>query len=767
VEVATRKRIATSFASLPLLWPLLLLVTYTSGAPGAVRVIVGPTPIPAGDARAASDITVMNEKLAFAIAVGSSVPYGVPHGAIVDVAPIKDGKPGRDRIVFADFIPNNWSAWPNTYHDVHILERGPDRAVIRSVRDWGRVTIATVYTLRASSDHVEIRTQMTNDGDVALPDLLSGLTLWPNSGFVFQVPGLAGTEQGSADGALSDRVVAYDEDWAVTLHAPYLDHIAHSSLDLYRLHTLAPHATRDFEGWLQVGSNGDLAPVLRAEIERKQLASGRVHGVVKGQDGSAIDHAVVIVEKEGKPYAWALADHGAYELMLPIGDYRLEATARNRSQSEGTLLTVRAGENEVRDFADLKAPGRVHLSFSDARNGKPLDARINITEGQKPLVGFLGRNTFFTDLDPKGQLDTQIAPGHYVFTASSGGGFLGPSRRVEAQVESNKTQVASITLTRLFDPPARGWYSADLHHHADQAEAVTPPADLARSELAAGLDVLFVSDHDSTVNHERLREIAASRGMVFVAGVELSASWGHFNAYPLRLGEKLQVDTGTATIEQIFQEARRQGAIVVQANHPFIPYGYFTSLGAGTVPGGFNPSFDLMEINAQAPTDDEKVLHALWKAWTEGHHYYLSAGSDTHDVWNDVSGRVRVFAHVEGKLTPDAFAEALKAGHGYVTHGPLIFPSVIFGEERKVKPGEPVTLAFDLQAVGGLKSIQLIGRGGVVVAEKSFPQGQQQEQVAFPVTTSHSSWYAVVVEDWQEKKAYSDPIWIDVVASGF
>ncbi len=45
---------------------------------------------------------------------------------------------------------------------------------------------------------------------------------------------------------------------------------------------------------------------------------------------------------------------------------------------------------------------------------------------------------------------------------------------------------------------------------------------------------------------------------------------------------------GVATIGQVFQEARTPGAIVVQVNHPFIPYGYFTSLGAGTVPGGFN-----------------------------------------------------------------------------------------------------------------------------------------------------------------------------------
>ncbi|HVW69293.1 MAG TPA: hypothetical protein VHB68_09975, partial [Steroidobacteraceae bacterium] len=123
-----------------------LLAAALLGAPAhaAVQVVVGPTAIVDGEAKAAGDITVSNEKLAFALAVESPVPYGVPRGAIVDVAPVRDGKIGRDRTVFADFIPNNWSAWPNTYHHVEITERGPSRAVIRTERDWGKVTITTV-----------------------------------------------------------------------------------------------------------------------------------------------------------------------------------------------------------------------------------------------------------------------------------------------------------------------------------------------------------------------------------------------------------------------------------------------------------------------------------------------------------------------------------------------------------------------------------------------------------------------------------------------
>ncbi len=746
--------------------PALAGVPAVAGVPGApagagVRVIVGATPIVNGDARAAADITVVNEFLAFALAVQSPVPYGVPRGALIDLAPVHEGVIGRDRVVFADFIPDHWSAWPNTYQRVEILERGPDRAVIRSTRDWGRVTIATSYTLKANADHIEIRTTMTNGGPSALRGLLSGLTLWPNSGFLFGVPGLQGVAEGKAGAAPAARVVAYDADWAVALHAPYFDHVGDDSKDLYLEHTLEAGESREFAGWLQVRSSGDLAPVVAAEIELGHLASGGVHGTVRSRDGAVVERPVVMIEKEGKPYAWVMGRAGRYDITLPTGDYSLYATAENASQSRRSAVRVRRGSSVIRDFGGLEEPGRLRFAVADVRTGKPLDARIVITEGQKPVAQFLGRTTFFTELDRVGNLDLAIAPGRYVFTVTSGGGFLGTGRQVEATVTPGATATLNVAVTRRFDPAAQGWYSADLHHHADQAEAVTPPLDLARSQLAAGLDLLFVSDHDSAANHLELQSIADRRGVPFIPAVELSPSWGHFNAYPWSSGQRPALDTGVATVDELLAEARRRGASIVQVNHPLIPYGYLTSVAAGVAPGGFNPGFDLLEINAAAPADDDRVLHVLWDFWNAGHRYYLAAGTDTHDVWKSESGEVRTYAHVDGSLGAAAFAESLKAGHAYVTRGPLVFPSVMFGTQRRVRPGEPFTLGFDLQSVAGLRRVQLIG-AGAVVAERAF-DGPQEAHADFPLSTEASTWYSLIVEDREGRRAYTDPIWIDAV----
>ena len=227
--------------------------------------------------------------------------------------------------------------------------------------------------------------------------------------------------------------------------------------------------------------------------------------------------------------------------------------------------------------------------------------------------------------------------------------MLARAAQVHLEVAPGQVTRSAVAITPLFDPPARGWYAADLHHHADQAEAVTPPADLARSQLAAGLNLLFVSDHDSTVNHAALRQIAAARGVAFIPGDRAVPVLGPLQ----RLPADCRAPAGRSTpvrpsVTDVLAEARREGALIVQVNHPFIPYGYFSSVAAGVAPGGFNPGFDLVEINSNVPKDDPKVLSRMWEFWNAGQHYYLSGGSDTHDVWNEQSGLIRTFVHLAG-----------------------------------------------------------------------------------------------------------------------
>ena len=747
-----------------LLCALLATIVPAAAAFGAVHVTTGPSPIPDAEAESAGDLTVANERLVFSLAVETRAPYGVPRGAIVDLAAVVDGKPQRDRIEFADFIPNDWSAWPNTYQKVEVLERGPQQAVIQATRDWGQARIATTYRLRSGSDRIELQTTMTNTGSTALKGLLSGLTLWPSAaGSFFEVPGIAGLTEGPATGAISDRATAYDADWAITLHAPYLNFVGSNSKDLLLRHDLAPGESRRFEGWLQVTASGDLGPAVAAEIERKGLPSGHLRGSVTTRDGQPVARPVVIVARGGVPYAWTTGRDGRYDLQLPAGEYEVYATAVAHSRTPVTQARISAAGVTTRDFGTLERPGRVALDVTDAVTRQPLDARIAVKSGEKPVVEFLGRSVFFTELERKGRYEAPMAPGQYDLQVTSGGAFLGPAATLRLDVKPGQSVGAPVALSRLFDPPASGWYSADLHHHADQAEGVTPPEYLARSQFAAGLDLLFVSDHDSTANHAFLQRVAEQRGTALIPSMEISPSWGHFNGWPLQpQGQRLGIDTTTASVDEVLAEARRQGAIVVQVNHPFISYGYFSSVANGVAPGGFHPGFDLLEINSDKIDDDAKVTRALWQYWNAGQRYYLSAGTDVHDVWNFESGVVRLFAHLDGVPSAAAFARAAKSGAAYASYGPLIFPGVMFGSDLRFRPGTPFALPFRLAAVAGLKQARLIS-GGQVVATRDFANAPREAQVEFPLTATKQAWYSIEVDDAAGRKAYSNPVWVDVV----
>ena len=750
----------TSWAASLFLWSwcgVLAVHGYPTPSIAAVRVIVGPTPIPNGQANAAGDLTLVNEKLAASIAVNTSPPWAIPKGALIDAAPVVNGAIQRDRIAFADFLPNGWSAWPSTHQHVEIVTATPTLVMVRATRDWNAVQIVTSYSLRAGDDSVHIVVTMTNRGTTPVTDALSGLVLWAQGGYFFGVPGLPRQMSGSAAGAMTDRIVAYDKDWLIALHEPAFDRFGYAQKDLYLRHTLAPGQVRTFEGWLQIVARGDMAPVVKSEIHRRKLPSGTLAGAVRATDGSLVTAPVVVAEREGVPYAWTLGQNGHYALELPVGRYALYATGEGYSESSRVAVSLHANENVRRDFAGLMPPGRLLVSVSDEHSGEPLDARLDIKTGQKPVVEYLGKHVFFTELQPKGSTQINLAPGRYVLSIGSGAGFSSKARDVPVTVTAGEAHPLAVAIDRLFKPEEDGWYSADLHHHSDQEDGVSPPAEVARSELAAGLDVLFVSDHDSSVNHNVVQAIADERGVPFIPSIELSPSWGHFNAYPIKLGAAMTLEMNKATVQEVFAEAHRMGARLIQVNHPYNPgEGYFASLERGVAFGGFDGDFDFLEINGAEPDKDERTLAAAWKFWNEGKRYYLAAGSDTHDVWNDRSGDARVFVHLDGPLTAASFLDGLKRGHAFVSHGPLVFSDPMFGTTA-VLHGGSVDLTFRLESVSGLKRATVICQGQPVKVVE-YSAGETIARVVFSATAP--GFCAITVEDALGEIAYTDPIWV-------
>ncbi|MDX1499937.1 MAG: CehA/McbA family metallohydrolase [Woeseiaceae bacterium] len=727
-----------------------------------VTVAVGPTPIPRGDAQGARDITVTNGIFAVSFAVDSAPPWGVARGGIVDVAILEAGKPGYDFVSLVDFMPDRWSSWPTTYQDVTVEAATPRHAVVRTRRDWGEVQLDTTFRIAAGDSRIHVVTRMTNAGERALTGLATGYVAWPDGGFLFGVPGLYGSEDADEAARLADWSASYDAGWVLGLHAPFAQIMERTGRDRYRVHELAPGSTATFEAWLQIEPGGSLAPLVAADIGFRDVPAGRIRGTVRTADGAVMaEPAVVVTTREG-PYAWTLGADGKFSVELPAGQYTLYATAAGHAPGEPFDVTLGAGEDRVLDFSDVRPPGRIELGVREAGGGPHLDARVTIREGYRPLIGYFGRTTYFTELEPVGRLAAPVPPGDYALEISAGGGFVSLPRIVKARVPADATLELDVDIEMLARPRGDGWYSADLHHHSDVLDGFTEPEYVLRSELAAGVDVAFLSDHDSVINNARMRELAAARGRPFIAGTEFSSSWGHFNGYPLHADAEVQVDTGTATVQQVFAEARRMGADVIEVNHPYSTYGYFESHEAGTVPGGYDAGFDLVEIEPLVFDErNARTLQRVWNLWNEGRRVYLAAGSDVHDVWAFESGSARTYVHVDGELTVDRFVAALKAGHAYATQGPLVYPDTLFGTEVELAPGAGLELGYRVQAVNGLAVVRLIERGRDI-GVRHFGGEQGPVRIAFAVEPGEDTWYSLALEDGQGRRAYTNPVWVHV-----
>lgn len=734
------------------------LLAGASGAHADVSITRGATAIPDGEALADADLTVGNDKLAFSIAVESRPPWGVPRGTLVDLAAVKEGEIDLDRIAFADFIPDNWSAWPNDGKTVEIVEDTPERAVVRIRRNWADAWVTTTYTLEAGSDRIHLQTELENAGEEPLEAIRSGFTLWPDTGYLFGVPGLGDAKETTAENALSDRMVAYDRDWAFALHAPYFDRVNYQGQDMYREHDLAPGESRRFEGWLQVVPDGDLAPVVAAAAERRGESTGNLSGSLRNDQGETPPDGLVMVEKDGHPFAWTLAEGGEFAIDLPEGDYSAYATGLGHASSEPVSLSIAAGEEETLDVDGLQGPGTLSLEIHEAGSEAPRDARLTILEGQQPPVEFLGKQTFLTELEPVGHAELALAPGDYRLGVNAGAGFTAEAQELEVSLASGETVNETFVIERLAEPNERNWFGGDLHHHANVLEGTTPPEMVVRAQLASDLDLTFVSDHDSTRNHAEFQALSEQRGVPFIPSIEVSPSWGHQNPFPIELGGELEVDPGTDSVQDVFAEARRLGAEVVPLNHPFNDYGYLRNLAGDSVPGGFATGFDLLELNAEV--DNAPTLDTAHRLWDAGTRVYFTAGTDTHDAWNDLTGRIRMMARVPGELTPRAFARALKNGHGYATEGPLLYPhNGLFGDTLRLTEDEAYTWTLDVEAVDGLAEARLMGNGGEVLQRVSL-DGRQAE-LALELGDGVEGWVALEVDDQDGDTAWSNPLWVE------
>jgi len=776
---------------LPLLFSLViaLMMVVCSPALAEVSIEIGPTKILNGSALGANDITLSNEYMAVSFAVDTPNAWNMDKGSILDVAPVVEGKWGIDKVFDVEFLMDQWTTSAVSYPvEVFIEKNTSEEGVVVAKRQFNQtgkapLDITVTYTLPENSKELTIVTEVYNPGVDAYTGLYSGYSLSKEAGFMtgpfgYPTPDVK-VKRIHISELYGQYVACYDSDFAVGLHMEDPDHYTGTTgyKDLYQLTTINPGETKVYKGYLQVETVGSLAPIVESAISKK--GADEPFGIVSGKvsvDGEAISNPVVVVEREGRyadkdmemqTFCWAVGDAtGNYSVKLPVGEYRLYAVARNYSPSSCTMLEVMDQDEIICDFTDLNPAGIVFLKAVDAETKEPVNARIEVKGGTKPVVRYLGVSTYFTELDNPGYAEIPLAGGKYDLVVSSGGGFVAENTIVPVEISSLEKKQIEAEIKPLIVPSQEYWYCADLHHHSDQADGATSPLDLVRSQLSSRLDFTFVSDHDSVINHQEIAEISDKKKIPFIPSLEVSPGWSHFNILPYTVSKPIDPNQ-TAT--QIFKEAHDQGFLVV-ANHPYTSYGYFYN--KDKIPGGYDPDFDFIELQPTMDisvddNSDKMTLDDAMKFWNEALNgkskvYYLTGGTDTHDVLSNLySGLIRSYVYVKGEPDPAQFLDALKQGHSYVTMGPLIFPKQMFGNTYVVPENGSFKLDFDLIAVDGLKRVDIYSEGKVVDS-RIFDNSRDRETLSFELKPTGPTWYSIVAIDSKGAAAISNPLWIAI-----
>ncbi len=347
-------------------------------------------------------------------------------------------------------------------------------------------------------------------------------------------------------------------------------------------------------------------------------------------------------------------------------------------------------------------PAKVLVKVRDEL-GRPIPAKIRFdrAESSEPIFpdngGLEGVDRFCWT--GNGSLECDVPPGKYRALVTSG--IERDAKRFKFEATPGSTRVLKADLPRVVPTP--GWISGDLHlHQAPSVDADISLENRVVSIAAEGVEFAVATDHYVVTDFSPIVRELQDQGVLAapvatMIGTEISTlgnRFGHFNVFPLDLGENVKYRDVTPS--ELFADARLKSPDgVLQVNHPRWDgkLGYFTRYGltldtAEPKVAGYDPNFDTLEVYNGDDARDLNLVIPVLLDWMHllgrGHRYTATGNSDSHNLAFLDPGLPRTYIrHGAGtsdetdvQAPPGDIVRALKAGHVVVTSGPFIDASV-------------------------------------------------------------------------------------------
>ena len=501
--------------------------------------------------------------------------------------------------------------------------------------------------------------------------------------------------------------------------------------------------------WLMTSEGGDPFPLTYGEFDATAPRWSR--------DGTRI---ACISNEGGNTSLWVIDVVGGRKQPVEVRERRYLAPV-------GTLQV------DVVDQAGRRVPARISVTRADGRGYAPDDAWRHADEAfdrseRQFEYSYFHSTGSATLTVPAGPVHVDVWRGpEYRFA------------RADVTVPAGGRVVHRVSMARLADLPARGWWSGDLHVHMNYGGAYrNTPRHLAFQAKAEDLHVV----ENLIVNKEqRIPDIgyfrtdadpASGADFLLMHAQEFHTSvWGHLGLLglsshyliPEYVGYPNTAAASLAPLNAAVADlAHAQGGLVGYV-HPFdtkpdpadtiasLMYELPVDVALGKV--------DYLEVMGYS---DHLITSAIWyRLLNCGFRLPAGAGTDAFPNFASLRGPpglVRVFVKSGAALDHRRWLAGLKAGRTFVTNAPLLEFSLAghaIGDEIRLPAG-----SHRLQARVAVRSnlpvdhVEVIGNG-VVVA--TIPLGgartTARDSVTIPVAAS--GWYVL--------RAYSDRAAIPVL----
>jgi hypothetical protein len=400
-------------------------------------------------------------------------------------------------------------------------------------------------------------------------------------------------------------------------------------------------------------------------------------------------------------------------------------------------------------------------------NGKPAAARVRIFDGRTALAvkaadgaPLLAVHPNFPELGTivSGERNLKLPEGRATVVVERGTEY----KRVEIPLESHAGSRVerTVRLERWIDMAARGWWSGDLHVHRTAA-------DLAVLMQAADLHFApGISGWNDSGSCEGNCEDERHWGAALFIGVER----------PMRLYPR---DAEYPPPAATWADARERGAYIdleklIWWEAPVIA-AIMPPDSIGVAVNHFREDGVSTRASLARPRDENRypgerdftqyILDLYCHYVSAGFRVPASAGS-ANGVARNALGYNRSYVHLGKPYSDTRWLAGQRAGHNFVTDGPMVFVTVN-GERPGAVLGADVRRAqvdVEAESAADLDRIEILVDGSVA---RKFPGEGRRMKTSASVDVRDGSWIAVRCFEKNEstvRLAHTSPVYIGRVA---